>query len=111
MRRRPSRIFTSRRWRDRDGDPSRPRELLGIPVSRRLAVRSDAPGALVRLADRRYALTGRTLAVGPPRALDRFIRRRAARGPARDWYAEALQLLRTNPADAPAARQPHQDAA
>jgi potassium/hydrogen antiporter len=94
--RRPSRIFTSRGWHGRDGDPSRPRELLGVPVSHRLAVRRDAPGALVRLADRRYALTGRMLAVGPPRALDRYIRRRSVRGGAETGTPRARRLLRTS---------------
>lgn len=93
--RRPSRVFTSRAWLAADGDPSRPREVLGVPVTERLGSRLDAPGALVRLADRRYALTGRTVAVGVPRELDRYIRRHARHASGGDWYAEARRLLRT----------------
>jgi hypothetical protein len=92
--RRPSRIFTSRAWPAEDGDPSRPGEALGVPVAERLGSRPDAPEALVRLADRRYALTGRTVAVGVPRQLDRYIQRRARRAAGGDWYAEARRLLR-----------------
>lgn len=50
----------------------------------------------MRLADRRYALTGRTVAVGVPRQLDRYIQRHARHGGG-DWYAEALRLLRARP--------------
>jgi cell volume regulation protein A len=67
--------------------------LLGVPVTERLGTRGDAPGALVRLADHRYALTGRILAVGSRRQLDRFIRRRARHADGADWYAEARRLL------------------
>ena len=75
--RRSSCIFTSRSWRPEDGDPSDPKRVAGVAVARRLATRRDAPGALVRLVDRRYAITGRTVAAGLPRQLDRYIRRRA----------------------------------
>ena len=64
-----------------------------MPVAERLGTRGDAPGALVRLADRRYALTGRILAGGSRRQLDRYIRRRARKADAADWYAEARRLL------------------
>jgi len=90
---RPSRIFSSRSWLAKDGDPSRPQTLFGVPVTERLGTRPDAPGALVRLADSRYALTGRILAVGSRRQLDRYIRRRAGRADGADWYAEARRLL------------------
>ena len=95
--RRPSRIFTSRGWVATDGDPSHPQNVLGVPVTKRLGVRRDAPGALVRLADRRYALTGRTLAVGLRRQLDRYIERRARHvDDGANWYAEARRLLETS---------------
>jgi hypothetical protein len=90
----PSRVFTSRAWPAEDGDPSRPGQVLGVPLTERLGSRPDAPGALVRLADRRYALTGRTVAVGVPRQLDRYIRRHARRGGGGDWYVEAWRPLR-----------------
>jgi hypothetical protein len=90
---RRSHIFTSRRWRPEDGDPGHPERVAGVPVIERLATRPDAPGALVRLADRRYAITGRTLAAGLPRQLDRYIKRRARGSGGRHWYAEARRLL------------------
>jgi cell volume regulation protein A len=67
--------------------------LLGVPVTDRLGTRVDAPGALVRLADRRYALTGPILAVGSRRQLDRYLRRRAPLSRGAGWYAEARRLL------------------
>jgi potassium/hydrogen antiporter len=74
--------------------------LLGVPVTERLGARRDAPGALVRLADRRYALTGRILAVGSRRQLDRYLRRRAPRADRAEWYAEARRLLNAEARDA-----------
>jgi cell volume regulation protein A len=88
-----SRVFTSRGWLAEDGDPSRPQAVLGVPVTERLATRRDAPGALVRLADDRYALTGVVLAVGTRRQLDRYLRRRAHDADRAAWYAEARRLL------------------
>lgn len=67
--------------------------MLGVAVTERLGTRSDAPGALVRLADRRYALTGPILAVGSRRQLDRYLRRRTRLADGADWYAEARRLL------------------
>jgi cell volume regulation protein A len=67
--------------------------LLGVPVTERLGTRRDAPGALVRLADHRYALTGPILAVGSRRQLDRYLRRRARLADGADWCAEARRLL------------------
>jgi cell volume regulation protein A len=64
-----------------------------VTVTERLGTRRDAPGALVRLADRRYALTGPILAVGSRRQLDRYIGRRARRAEGAGWYAEARRLL------------------
>ncbi|MDO8187968.1 hypothetical protein Q5424_11490 [Conexibacter sp. JD483] len=49
-----------------------------MAVARLVLRRTDAPGALVALADRRYALTGPLIAVGPPRQMRRFLRRRTA---------------------------------
>lgn len=100
----PLRIFTSRAWLAEDGDPSRPREVLGVPVAERLGSRPDGPGALVRLADRRYALTGRTVAVGVPRQLDRYIKRHARHAGGGEWYAEARRLLRASARPVPARR-------
>jgi len=64
-----------------------------VAVTERLGTRRDAPGALVRLADQRYALTGPILAVGSRRQLERYLRRRVRRVDAGDWYAEVHRLL------------------
>jgi cell volume regulation protein A len=76
--------------------------VLGVPVTERLGTRSDAPGALVRLADHRYALTGTVLAVGSRRQLDRYLRRRARLTDGADWYGEARRLLDAEARDASA---------
>lgn len=74
--------------------------VLGVPVTEQLGTRRDAPGALVRLADHRYALTGSVLAVGSRRQLDRYLRRRARVADGADWCAEARRLLDTEARDA-----------
>ena len=48
-------VFTVRRRTADDGDPARPDALEGVAVAARLRVRRDEPGALVGLADGRYA--------------------------------------------------------
>jgi potassium/hydrogen antiporter len=95
-----SRIFSSRAWPAQDGDPSRPRTVLGVPVTEQLGTRRDAPGALVRLSDQRYALTGTVLAVGSRRQLDRYLRRLTRRADGDGWYAEARQLLKAEAREA-----------
>jgi hypothetical protein len=63
-------------------------------VVRLLRTREDAPGALVQLADRRYALTGATVAVGPAPRLRRHLRRSPRRCPAHGlWLAELDRTL------------------
>jgi cell volume regulation protein A len=99
-RRRPLRatsmIFSARPWRPHDGDPGRPQELLGMEVVEHVRTRRDTRGALVALADGRYAITGPTLAVGAPKQLQRYARERLAR--ATDdaeiaWWQEAIGAL------------------
>src|SRR6266480_1760399 len=88
--------LTVQAWNIDDGDPSRPNEVLGIPVDRLLATRSDAPGALVELHDRRFALTGPLAAIGRHRVLRAFVRERAHKknDPAyREWLAEVSEHL------------------
>lgn len=61
---------------------------------KRLTSRPAQGEALVRLADRRYALTGPTVAVGLPRQLERFLRRNS-RGSFDDrWLTEIRGALR-----------------
>ncbi len=92
---RPS-VTSVRPWQPGDGDPSRPAELLGLAVIEQLRTRRDEPGALVALADGRYAVAGPLLAVGPAAELQAFARRRlsGAPGPAeRAWWQEVVGAL------------------
>ncbi len=88
--------LTVRLWDVHDGDPSKPDRVLGIPVGRLLATRTDAPGALVELRDRRFALTGPLAAIGRYRVLRAYVRERAhtRTDPAyRDWLGEVSEQL------------------
>ena len=89
-------IFTQGPWREEFGDPTAPTMVAGVPVRRRLAVRDSADGALVQLADRRFAITGATVVVGPAWQLRLYLRRRARRttSPAeRTWLQEVAAGL------------------
>ena len=90
-------VFTSRPWdEERDGDPGYPREILGVEVREHLRTRRDERGALVALTDGRYALTGSSLAVGSPRKVQAYCRRRLAReedDTARAWWQEVIGAL------------------
>jgi potassium/hydrogen antiporter len=90
-------VFTSRPWDDeRDGDPGYPEELLGVPVREHLRTRHDRRGALVALADGRYAVTGQTLAAGGALQLQAYARRRLAREAdetTRAWWQEVIGAL------------------
>jgi potassium/hydrogen antiporter len=92
---RPS-VTTIRPWQEGDGDPQRPRALLGYDVVEQLRTRRDEPGALVALDDGRYAVCGPLMAVGPARELQAFARRRLgnASTPAeRAWWREVVGAL------------------
>jgi len=90
-------VLTSGPWRPEDGDPDKPNKVLGIPVEELLATRRDGPGALVRLTDRRYGLTGPIAVVGPRAKLDRFLRRRGRASLSDEWFEELRGLLRRRP--------------
>lgn len=98
-------IFNVRSWRDEDGDPGRPERIAGIEITQRLRTRRDSPGALVLLADGRYAVSGETLvAVGGRRQVADWASRRftaAEDGGARAWWQEVAGVL-----NAPAAPRP-----
>ena len=72
-------VFTTRPWGEADGDPAHPREVSGNPVVEHLRTRRDVPGALVILADGRFAVTGPILMMGPPGQVQAQARRRIAR--------------------------------
>ena len=91
-------VFTVRRRTADDGDPARPQELEGVPVAARLRVRRDEPGALVALADGRFAVTDRELvAVGGRAQMVDWVTRRARRTSlspaARAWWEEVAGAL------------------
>ena len=98
-------VFTVRKRRPDDGDPARPDQLEDIEVAARLRVRRDTPGALVGLADGRYAVTSPELvAVGARRHLAEWVGRRVRRpglAPVeRAWLEEVAGAL-----NAPAPRR------
>jgi cell volume regulation protein A len=100
-------VFTVRPWAAADGDPARPEEFESVAVAGRLRSRRDSPGALVALADGRYAVTGSELvAVGPRRQLAQWTARRAARpgtsGEEQAWWQEVTGALGAPARAAPA---------
>ena len=89
-------VTTMRPWTEDDGDPARPANVLGVDVVDQLRTRRDEPGALVALADGRFAATGRLLAVGPAGELQSVARRRLARAETpgdRAWWQEVVGAL------------------
>src|SRR4051794_3042798 len=62
-----------------DGDLARPEAVGGEPVVAQLRVRRDTPGALVALADGRYAVTGPLVVMGSRRDITAFATRRMRR--------------------------------
>ena len=86
-------IFTTRPWTDEDGDPDAPDSVLGLDVIERLNTRWDVPGALVVLADGRYAVTGPHLLVGSREQVQWHARRRlrsAQSDAERAWWQEVI---------------------
>jgi cell volume regulation protein A len=86
-------ISTSGPWRQEDGDPAYPRQVGGTPVVEQLLTRTDRPGALVALADGRYAFTGSIVSIGSARAVRRAARERLGRAQSeaeRAWWREVV---------------------
>jgi potassium/hydrogen antiporter len=86
-------VYTSRPWKADDGDPSHPHAIGGRPVVEKLRTRRDIPGALVILADGRYAVCGPILMVGPPAQLQAQARRRLnyeKNDAAQAWWQEVI---------------------
>lgn len=91
-------VFTVRRRTAADGDPGRPVNLEGIAVAARLRVRHDTSGALVALADGRYAVTDSALvAVGGRTQMAEWVARRVKRrdltSSERAWWQEVAGAL------------------
>jgi potassium/hydrogen antiporter len=92
------RPFKVRPWTAADGDPGRPEEIDGVAVVGRVRTRRDRPGALLALADGRYAVTGDGLvAMGARNLLARWCIRRADLSPpepeVRAWWQEVIGVL------------------
>jgi potassium/hydrogen antiporter len=86
-------IFTTRPWTEVDGNPDSPTTVLGLEVVQRLATRWDVPGALVALADGRYAVTGPHVSVGSREQIQWQARRRlrtATTDAERAWWQEVI---------------------
>jgi len=62
-----------------DGDLAHPRAVGGAEAVAQLRIRRDTPGALVALADGRYAMTGPLIVVGSRRDITDFATRRMRR--------------------------------
>jgi cell volume regulation protein A len=69
-------VYTARPWSADDGDAAHPREVAGNRVVEHLRTRRDVSGALVILADGRFAVTGPILMMGPPGQVQTQARRR-----------------------------------
>jgi potassium/hydrogen antiporter len=91
-----ARVSTTRPWDSDDGDPAYPSRVASLPVIAHLLTRIDEPGALVRLADGRYAFTGSTVSIGSARSLQALARRRlssATSASDRAWFREIIGAL------------------
>ena len=86
-------VYTARQWSDADGDPAYPQTIGGREVVEHLRTRRDVPGALVILADGRFAVTGPILMMGPAAQMQTQARRRltASRDAAeQSWWQEVI---------------------
>ena len=93
---RGSTVFTTRPWRYEDGDPGRPRTVGRVHVVEQLRTRRDAPGAVVALADGRFAFTGPVVAIGSAQQVQDAARRRlriAASDADAAWWREVIGAL------------------
>lgn len=91
-------IFTVQPATEFDGDPGAPASVSDVPVAWRLRSRRERPGALVQLADGRFAITSDTIvAVGGRRMLADWCEGRARRAGAdaveRAWWQEVAGVL------------------
>jgi cell volume regulation protein A len=89
--------FSLRPWDEADGDPGAPERVRGVEVADRLLTRRDgSAGALVILADGRYAFTGAVLGIGNrTAALDgaRRMLRLADDDSERAWWRNVIGAL------------------
>ena len=80
-----------------DGDLAHPRAVGGEEAVAQLRIRRDTPGALVALADGRYAMTGPLVVVGSRRDITDFATRRMRRldrdSPERPWLQNVIGAM------------------
>jgi potassium/hydrogen antiporter len=80
-----------------EGDVARPQAVLGERAVAQLRIRRDTPGALVALADGRYAVTGPLVVVGSRQDITQFATRRMRRLPAdspeRPWLQNVIGAM------------------
>ena len=89
-------IFSTGRRMAVDGDPGRPERVKGHDVIDQVRTRRDVPGALVVLADGRFAYTGPIQAIGSARQLQDSARKRLAQAKTdaeRAWWREVIGAL------------------
>ena len=95
-RRGASQVFSVRPLRSGE-DPLALEKVSGVPVIAVMRTRNDGVGAMVALADGRYAVTGEVIAIGGRRALADWCERRAARegvtAAERAWWQEVTGAL------------------
>lgn len=86
-------IFRAGPWDGRDGDPAAPPTVTGIDVVEQLRLRRDRPGALLVLADGRYAVSGPIAIVGSRQAVQGAARRKLQGAPddaEAGWWQEVV---------------------
>jgi potassium/hydrogen antiporter len=80
-----------------EGDLAHPRAVGGEEAVHQLRIRRDTPGALVALADGRYAVTGPLVVVGSRRDITEFATRRMRRlpsdSPERPWLQNVIGAM------------------
>ena len=89
-------VFSSRPWTADDGDASRPSSVSSIEVVEQLRTRRDRPGAVVALADGRFAVTGSSVSIGSSQQLVDAARRRlraTVDEADRAWWREVVGAL------------------
>ncbi len=89
-------IFTVRPWKPEDGDPQAPMQVDGKRVVQIERVRLDERGALCRLEDGSFAVTGALMARGGRSMLSDWVRRRIRLGVTeteRRWWEDVLGAL------------------
>jgi cell volume regulation protein A len=80
-----------------EGDLAHPRAVVGEAAVAQLRIRRDTPGALVALADGRYAVTGPLVVIGSRRDITQFATRRMRRlpsdSPERPWLQNVIGAM------------------